>query len=133
VATALTGPFVYKWELWCGCREAWWESTGEQGIVAFLGTLHVPCPSPPLSSRGTRSLSGALFCPPSSPSHLMARQFMELLKVHLNQNRLNADEVTIMQGAMSLKDKTVKEIMTPLSKLFWLKIRALSLSLCRSL
>ena len=57
----------------------------------------------------------------------MLRQFTELLKVHLNQNRLNKDEVTIMQGAMSLKEKTVKQIMTPLDKLFSLKIRAMFL------
>ena len=57
----------------------------------------------------------------------MSRQFTELLKVHLNQNRLNKDEVTIMQGAMSLKEKTVKQIMTPLDKLFSLKIRAMFL------
>ena len=56
---------------------------------------------------------------------------MKLLSMHLQSKHLNKNEADIMTGAMTLTDKTVKQVMTPRSQMFSIKISCLlHLHLC---
>jgi len=48
-------------------------------------------------------------------------ELKELVSIHTGQGNLSVDEVTIIRGALDLKEKTVTDAMTPIDKVFMLE------------
>ena len=57
--------------------------------------------------------------PPLAP--LPPLQFVTLLQQHVASNLLNPTEAAIMSGALTFKDKLVRDIATPASRVFYLR------------
>jgi ankyrin repeat/SOCS box protein 13/metal transporter CNNM len=45
-------------------------------------------------------------------------EFKELVRLHGQEHAITGDEATIMRGALELRDKTAKQIMTPIESVF---------------
>ena len=52
-------------------------------------------------------------------------RLVELIRVTMDHNLLEGDEVNIISGALSLKRKTVADVMTPLADVFMLPYDAI--------
>jgi len=52
------------------------------------------------------------------------KKLMEMIKIHDPYNDLKKDEVNIIQGALELRSKTVKEVMTPLQNCYMISMNS---------